>query len=310
MTGTEVWLGIDWSADPPAALLAEPGSPGPARLAPLDGELRFRVCESGVRYCAGWFDLSGAEARHVVCQAWQRLDKGRQCPRCQYLEGFVAVHQGYEGSLAKMPGNLRRYLSQPHRLYVDIFADGSSKVGTVAEQRLASRLAEQGPVAACYVARARDGLEARRLEAAVSKRLELPQAVATVRKLRALTAKVDVPALGTRLLELAIRTAAAAGGLAGEGAWSPIDPPEPWRPPAISAAVFAATPLVLYPQPLAEGEHALYIRGLSGPIALAATAPGDGVACYAANLGQLLGVELGFGEYQSSVPAEMQTTLF
>jgi Protein of unknown function (DUF2797) len=310
MTNTEVWLGIDWTGGTPAARLAQPGSPSPARLVPLEGELCFRLSEPAVRYCAGWFDLSGPEARHVVCQSWQRLDKGRQCRRCQYLEGFIVAHQGYQGSLADMPPNLRDYLAQPHRLYVDVFADGSSKVGTVAEQRLADRLSEQGPVAACYVARTRDGLEARRLEAAMSKRLELPQAVSTTRKLRGLASTVDVASLGARLLDLASQSAALVTQLAGEGDWSPIDPPESWRPPATSAAVFARTPLATYPGQLTSGEHSLHIHGMSGAIAMVATAPGDDPVLCAANLGQLLGAELEFGDFQSSVPAVAQTALF
>lgn len=310
MTGTVAWLGIDWDGEAPAARLARPGSPGPARLVPLDGELGFRAAGLA-RYCTGWFDLTGPQARHVVCQTWERPDKGRQCRRCQYLEGFVVAHRRYGDPAEGMPGNLRDYLQRPHRLYLDVFADGTSKVGTVAEQRLAGRLSEQGPVAARYVARTADGLQARRLEAAVSAGLGLPQAVSTARKVRALAAPVDIAALEAALLGTAARFTALAGDLADAADWSPIDPPEAWRLPATSAAVFAAAPLDPYPQPLTSGEHSLHVRGLSGSIAACATAAGDGAARYAVNLAELSGAELAFGgEYRSSVPAEVQATLF
>ncbi|MGH3156555.1 MAG: DUF2797 domain-containing protein, partial [Streptosporangiaceae bacterium] len=309
MEDTEAWLGIDWSGDIPAARLARPGSPGRARLVPLQGELRFRVTGSAARYCTGWFDLTGPEARHVVCRTWEQFGKGRQCRSCQYLEGMVAAHQGYDKSLSQMPPNLRGYLTQPHRLYLDIFADGTSKVGTVAEQRLASRLAEQGPVAACYVARARDGLQVRQLEAAVSRRLGLPQAVTATRKLRALTAAVDVAALHASLSGLAARACVlAAETVSGDG-WSPIDPPEAWKLPAISAAVFAAAPLALYPLPLTAGEHSLTFRGLAGPVAMVTTTADDGAPLYVVNLGDLGGVAVTFGEYQSPALGPEQATL-
>jgi len=302
MTGRdEAWLGIDWSGKNPAARLAEVGSVGPARLMSLDGTLRFRTPEPAVRYCAGWFDLSGPDGRHVVCDTWERLRAGRQCANCRRREGFLVAHQDFHASLERMPVNLRGYLSRPHRVYVDIFSDGSAKVGTVAELRLHTRLAEQGPVAAYYVARTSDGLAARRLEAAVSSRLRLPQAVTTGRKLRGLTSKVDVVALQARLLELATQAGALAGELAGaECGWSPIDPLEPWRAPAVSAAVFDATPLMVYPEALTSGEHSLYLCGLSGSIGFFSVTPDEGATRYAANLSQLNNLVITFGEFQSA----------
>ena len=310
MTGMgEVWLGIDWSGKTPAARLALAGSSGPARLMPLNEPLRFRVLQPSIRYCAGWFDLNGHDGKHIVCDAWEKLRTGRQCATCQRREGFLVAHQGFQASLDQMPFNLRKYLSQPHRLYVDIFPDGSAKVGTVAERRLYARLAEQGPVAAYYVARTEDGLAARRLEAAVSRQLQLPQAVTTKRKLHGLTTKIDVPALRTRLLEVATRAGALTADLAQAGCgWSPISPPEQWQVPAVSGAVFDATPLMPYPEPLTSGQHSLYLCGISGSIGAFTVTPDRDDTVYVANLGQLNNLAVEFGNFQSEVAC--QSVLF
>ncbi|MFJ9555301.1 hypothetical protein ACIRPH_15890 [Nocardiopsis sp. NPDC101807] len=57
------------------------------------------------------------------------------------IPGFLAVLMAF--SLL-----IRDYLQQPHWLYLDVFANGMTKVGAAAESRRGSRPAEQGPVAA------------------------------------------------------------------------------------------------------------------------------------------------------------------
>lgn len=310
-TSELVCLSVDWSNEiKPALRVATAGSAEPAQLLPLEGALRFRILDSDKRYCAGWFDLTGADPRHVNCQNWEQITTGKQCRRCQFKEGFITVHQAHRG-LDRLAGNVRSYITQPHRLYLDIFADGSSKVGTVAESRLSSRLSEQGAVAACYVARANDGIGVRKAEAAVSAELRLRQALTGKRKLAAMLSKINVEELRDKLKKLVTQARPLLVQLAAEHSWIEVEEEASWWKPSPSAeAAISSAPVAEYQASLSEGDHSFYIKGMTGSIAVFALRGNDPEPqLFAADLSRLHGMTLTFGDYHSTIES-VQTSLF
>lgn len=306
-----VCLGVDWTdTSCPCLRVAVAHSPEPSRLLPLLNEsLCFRIAAPGVRYCAGWFDLRGVEPQHVNCETWEQIDRGKQCDRCRYREGFLLAHQAHRG-VGQLPGNLRSYLLRPHHLYVDIFADGTAKVGTVAEARLASRLAEQGAVAACYVAKAKDGIDIRRAEEAVSSEFQLRQSMSMKRKLGALMSPVNTGDLETRLYALVAAVRLFLDSMAGEYDWIEVgERSVSWSLPPAGAAAFAAAPVLKYPGDFAVGDHSLHIKGITGPIGVFSTADEVNAQLYAGSLSDLQGATLTLGEFHSKLEP-VQPSLF
>ncbi|MBE2997210.1 DUF2797 domain-containing protein [Nocardiopsis sp. HNM0947] len=285
-------LGLDWSEpDVPRLRITGPGEEAGSRLVPLLGEHTFQV-EDERKHCVGWFDLTGPQATHRVCERAQTLERGRQCSRCQYSEGFLAAHQAHSDPAA-LPENIREYLQQPHWLYLDIFADGTAKVGTAAESRRRSRLAEQGPAAALYVARTDDGIAVRALETAVSERFHLTQQVRSTRKVRGLQNKIDPTALTEELGALSAQvTSYLADITADRSAAQVFSDPEAWVRPACAGTVLEAAPVLAYPDQLTTGSHRIHIHGASGPVALLSTDPTPGAARYCADLSTLVGRRL------------------
>jgi hypothetical protein len=306
-----VFLGADWTDALRPALRFAPLRPGAAsRLEPYEQPRSYTVAAGG-RRCTGYFDLAATPPSHVTCSAWRPLSSGTQCATCRHREGFTSAHTAHQGA-AGIPEHVRRYLAQPHYLYLDVFPDGSSKVGTVAQARLGSRLAEQGAAAACYVARAEDGTLIRRAEADVSNQFGLKQAITTRRKLAALQqCPVDLGQLRVTLSALATDVQGYLRQTIVRGL-DVLAEPEPWTPPAASLTVFAAAPLAAYPVSLAEGRHNLVIGGLAGSIAALATAPGA-VPGYVADLGTLRGLPLQLSDYAETLAVAdpiMQESLF
>ena len=285
-------LGLDWSEpEAPQLRTTDPDGTGASRLVPLLDEHTFHV-EDDQRHCVGWFDLTGPQATHVVCERAEVLERGRQCRRCQYREGFLAAHQAHHDP-ASLPKNIRAYLQQPHWLYLDIFPGGITKVGTAAESLKHSRLAEQGPVAAVYVARTKDGISVRALETAVSEHFDLKQQVQSRRKARGLQEKVDPTALTEGLDALSTRVTSYLADLtAGQGCTQVFSEPEAWVRPPCADTVLEATPVLAYPEELTQGTHRLHVHGVSGPVTLLSTEPGPGAVRYCADLSTLVGRRL------------------
>lgn len=299
---TAVCLGIDWTrVDAPQLRLATPDQPGEATTIPLQGTLDFALASAEL-FCCGWFDLTGPTPRHRTCATWERLERGRQCRRCQYTEGFLGVHQAHRTE-ANLPDNVRAYMAQPHWLYLDVFPDGTMKVGTAAQSRRESRLAEQGPVSARYVAHADDGTAIRATEAAVARRFNLPQAVQTRRKIRGLGSALNIADLHRRLDDLTTRTRPYLDELAEHSRTHSCTSPELWTPPEWSQAVFRAAPVLSYPADLAQGHHTLHLHGVSGPIALITTSTDNDAPRYCADLTRLIGRHLTLNPPQAESPA-------
>lgn len=305
---TGLCVGLDWSAPQAPTLRIQPArAREPSRLVPVTGGLRFRIAEPGARYCCGWFDFTGAAVRHRACSAGERLTGGRQCRRCRDREGFVMVHQAHR-SLAALPRNVAGYMAQPHWLYLDVFADGSLKVGTVSEARFHDRVCEQGPVAACYVGRSGDGVDVRWAESAVAERFGLAQAVSGRRKLAGVRRPVDVTALTARLDSLAADVRAYLGELGGDRVRA-VGAPRWWDRPPLAESLLAAAPLVEYPEDLSQGDHSLFVTGLSGSIAMFSVSEDDDAHAYVADLAELRGRRMTFGAFSSTVGA-VQPGLF
>jgi hypothetical protein len=212
------------------------------------------------------------------------------------------MHDFHRSGIA--PAGLRSYLAQEHWLYVATFADGASKVGTASSVRKWARLAEQGAVAAHYVARAQDGRVVRVLEDAVTAGAGLPQQVRSRAKAAALLA----PLPGSRLRTI---NAALADGVRTLLAGSSQDGFEPvreeWVPPATGDLLLTGSPRHAYPHALDGGTHGLSVRSVLGGFALVRT---DGTKLdFVVDLGALKGKRIRFGDF-SSAPSPVQDQLF
>lgn len=305
MNNSVVVLGIDW-ADPtiPVLRTATAGATT-SSTAPLVGSWCFQVDDPDTIYCCGWFDLTGELPAHVPCAEWAPPDSGRQCRKCFYREGMATAHQSGARGLAP---NVAAYMARPHQLYIDVLADGTIKVGTVAESRLSARLAEQGALAARYVARTPDGATARTLEAAVASRAGLAKQVSAARKLAALATRIDIDALARQLDDRVAQLRQVLVDVAGPEV-EVFDSPRPWRLPDVAAAAFATTPLTAYPGALDAGAHSLHVRSATGPLVAFATEPNVDDGLFVANLAPLAGRQVVLGDYRSEI-APSQPALF
>jgi hypothetical protein len=302
-----VFLGVDWT-DPrlPALRFAPRLRSARSRLEPFEWPRSYSVLAGQLRLCTGYFDLSITPPAHVTCDAWRPVTSGTQCPTCRHREGFTRAHTAHRGAQA-VPEHVRRYLSQPHYLYVDAFPDGTCKVGTVAEARLGSRLAEQGAAAAYYVARAADGTQIRHAEADVAAHFGLKQAVTTRRKITALqNSRPDLEQLRASVTDLAdaIQAYLRQAGVPG---WEVLPDPQPWTPPPAAMTVFTSAPLPAYPGEINTGQHNLVIAGIAGSIAALAPAP-EQSATYLADLTPLRGVPLHLDDYAAALTVANPTT--
>lgn len=301
-----VCLGVDWSENgQPALRMSSRQMPAPSFLLPLKGILRFQITEPQARFCIGWFKLQGKTFTHINCQRWEVINTAKQCQQCMRLEGFTSVHQAH-----RQPESLREdvrfYLMQPHYLYMAVFADGSLKVGTVAESRLSVRLAEQGAVAAFFIAYTTDGLIVRQVEEAVSASLSISQSLSSVRKLHALTNKVQIERLTSRLVKMVHEARVVIDRL---GWVESLDMSYSWTPPASALIAFSSSPAEEYTSSFKEGEHSLYIRGVTGTIAVFAIRNERNPTLFVADLSNLKGREVQFGDYWSPTQS-VQTSLF
>lgn len=147
---------------------------------------RTMALEVGVqRWCLGHVLMdSDGTRRHNVCTHSRVIASGTQCATCRRLDQTKFMHHFHKTGQA--PEGLRRYLEQPHLLYIASFADGTTKVGTASEQSKWSRLATQGAVIARYVAHAPDGAAVRVLEDLVTEQCGIRQQVRQKAKIRGL----------------------------------------------------------------------------------------------------------------------------
>lgn len=190
---TYVCHGITWATGNPRLLLAP--LPGGALIYAEIMKQRLGFQAGAGRWCTGRYGFASAiQVEAVACPDRAPAKHGGQCARCAAQDEFRFAHQYHQGGHA--PEAVVRYMAQPHWLYLATFADGGTKVGTAAEPRKQSRLDEQGPVFATYLARASDGRTVRYAEDALTQRLHLPQTVRAQAKLRALADVSDLSEAG------------------------------------------------------------------------------------------------------------------
>ncbi|MET3949348.1 DUF2797 domain-containing protein [Arthrobacter sp. UYEF36] len=307
--------GVFWDAGPaeagdagtpdggcPAMRLQDPD--GGFTELPLDAGTRlgFRLAAAG-KHCLGHYKVHGpADRDHILCPGRSPAAKGSQCERCFVVDDSRLIHDFHRGG--RVPPGLRAYLMQPHWLYIATFANGASKVGTAANLRKWKRLAEQGAVAARYVARADDGRVVRNLEDLVTRDAGIPQQIRSAAKAAALTGPAPAVALEARNRKLAAEVRGLLAG-AGGGGFDVVD--ERWPRPGFSDAVCAPAARHAYPQELSTGAHGFRIDSLSGSVALARL---DGADLeFVVNLGQLKARTIVLGDHGTGVPA-VQESLF
>lgn len=309
--------GVAWTER--GASLSLTSTQGDQELVPLHAgmELRFRVVSMpSVRHCLGYSTVHGPRQREqFACAAHSAAERGFQCGPCFARDDFRYLHDIHRSGIA--PPGMQAYVDQQHWLYVATFADGTCKVGTASDRSKFSRLAEQGAVAARYVAWAQDGRIVRHLEDAVTQHLGLVQAVRSSSKFAALAnplppGEVD----GINAAEAArVRQLLDGGGgpgeyltpNAGEAPTGACTVDEQWARPAGTGAVCENRTAIAYPHDLAAGSHGLKLEAVHGSFARAGIDDSD--IGFLLDLGRLKGKRIEFGQYSSEVPA-VQESLF
>ncbi|SDD58367.1 DUF2797 domain-containing protein [Actinokineospora iranica] len=292
--------GVTWATGNPRLLLA-PLPNGPLVYAEIMNQ-RLGFATGTGRWCTGRYrfvDTVRVEA--VACPDRAPAGESGQCRRCFSQDEFRFAHQYHRDG--NVPEALRRYMDQPHWLYLATFADGATKVGTAAGPRKRSRLNEQGAVFATYLAESPDGRTVRYLEDAITRDLRMPQTVRAASKLKALVNMTDLTAASaTHDQHVARLTAALAT----------MDTPavlEKWVPPAEGGRMRAASGArVLYPHDLRAGEHGFTIVACVGTQVLAVLGADDEVD-YVLDLGSLKGCRITLGPFESPAVA-VQNSLF
>lgn len=262
----------------------------------------FRIRDSR-KHCLGFFRVHGpADSTHSDCPDLALAERGYQCGPCFARDDFRFMHDFHRGGAA--PEGLRAYLAQPHWLYVATFAHGASKIGTASELRKWIRLAEQGAVAAQYVAHADDGRIVRILEDSVSSGLGFPQQIRSAAKAAGLVAANGQSLAAVELInaEVAAQVREHLGGVGIEG-FQIVD--EDWQLPDSARTLLAAERREAYPLPLSEGAHGLPLVGMLGSFVLSRLAEHH----FIVDLGQLKGRIIEYGDFRSELPS-LQDSLF
>ena len=300
-------LGVSWPDRTPYLDLARVRDFARTRL-PLHGRLGWRVVAPG-RWCTGWygFDRRG-EGQRWPCPDQNPAGTGRQCADCGLRDQFRFAHQGHLGGY--VPAALEAYLGSPHWLYLATFADGFTKVGTASDSSRTSRLDEQGPRYASYLARAANGRLVREAEDEVTRRLEVPQHRRRAAKAAAFARPAPPAVVHARHAETVAQAAELVAAALQEEGLAPVD--HQWHPAEAMRLLHAPPPSgsrLVYPHPLGEGEHGLHIEAVAGPAALARTDPAPDALRYVVDLGSLTGCRVVVGDF-TSAEAELQETLF
>ncbi|MEW1699092.1 DUF2797 domain-containing protein [Streptomyces sp. NPDC093249] len=299
--GTYVCHGITWATTRPCLLLA-PVPGGSLRYAAvMSGRLSYQVTGTG-RWCTGRYRFAGHfRVEAVACPDRSPTERGGQCVSCTAQDDFRFAHQFHSGG--HVPESLATYMTQPHRLYLATFGDGTTKVGTAAVPRGRSRLDEQGALVATYLAEFPDGRTVRFAEDALTRRLGLTQTVRGTVKLRALAelrGLAQVRAAHEHHLDQAARTLADMG--------IPVHP-EPWSPPAEGDLLRSTGGAkALYPHDPRQGEHGFSVLSCIGSQALITLGRDD--LPYLIDLGVLKGHRITLSPGFASPVTTVQSTLF
>jgi hypothetical protein len=298
-SGQYVCHGVTLATGDPRLLLA-PLPDGPLVHAEIMNQ-RLSFAVGAGRWCTGRYQFTDTvRVEALACPDRAPADTG-QCTRCLRQDEFRFAHRFHHGGA--VPDTLRRYMDQPHWLYLATFADGATKVGTAAEPRKRSRLDEQGALFATYLTKAPDGRTVRHLEDAITRSLHLPQTVRASTKLKTLANLTDLSAASATHDHHVTR---AADALAAVDILAML---ETWTPPAEGDRMRVADGVrMLYPHDLRAGEHGFTVVSCIGTQVLAVL-DGDDEVNYVLDLGTLKGRRITLGRFASRV-AVFQNSLF
>ncbi|SEF55372.1 Protein of unknown function [Nonomuraea solani] len=288
-----LWHSITWAARVPTLLLADTTTGALGQVEVMSLQLGLKVVDRA-RFCTGRYgftDTFRVEPR--ACPQQAVAERGGQCATCLERDDFRFAHQVHKSG--HVPPALAAYMAQPHWLYIATFANSVSKVGTAAASRRTSRLDEQGPIRATYIAQAPNGHAVRRLEDTLSRELGLAQTIRSTAKLAALIAfdHDHVDAAHDKAVDRTHATLTAAGVAPEREAWTP--PPE-----SHALRNFPRSPeRAIYPHDLRTGEHGFSIEACSGSHVMARLSSGADDIPYVLDLNTLKGHRVLIGNYTS-----------
>ena len=214
-SGALALLWRDWPAPPAADALLPHLGEGlrvQAWTLPVGANVALgalaRPGAAGERRCVGYRPPAGGPA--LPCPEWRAIPPGghTQCAACERREGRLEIVAS-DGSRPPT-GPHAAYLREAHEVYLAAFAPDVRKVGVAWAGRTNLRLLEQGAPAGLVIARAEDGMAARRLEHALAL-AGVRERVPVRTKLRLLAPPPDAPALLVGLRETLARLVAGLG---------------------------------------------------------------------------------------------------
>jgi hypothetical protein len=254
--------------------------------------MSFKVDQQKARRCLGYAQRSHEDITYVACKNVPEL--GRLCASCNKSDKIQSanLHQAHRRDMALMEPKIKQYLEHPHRLYLAIFRDGSTKVGTTRGANGGQRLIEQGAWFAHYVALANNGFEIRELEDLLTASIGLKQAVNSTRKVMGHMQPLEDEILRSKLSEI---QSASNDVLDERWSDSVSQLNVSWSNPATELTTWTRT--AKYPSPLDAGTHDFEIDSMIGRLA--------GISMLGfpqtliADLYSLFGQPLQFGDYEA-----------
>ncbi|MEM7288276.1 MAG: DUF2797 domain-containing protein [Actinomycetota bacterium] len=301
--GTRVITALTWATGDPLVRVRDGGASSSELVSLVGLVLNYQTDRDAPRLCIGKTPFRSADGDHYDCS--NRPESGsRLCTQCSISDATFAssLHHAHTKDRADIDPAIAEHLRQPNVLYLAAFRDGSVKVGTSTAKRHHKRLTEQGAWRALLVATTTDGYAVRDIEDRITADLEIPQSVSIGRKLEGMAS----PASDDRLDEELAWRADQVRDLQDRMSDKRIEPQrEPWTFPGSDAHVWRA--LHRYPVRLDTGQHDLEVVEACGRIAVVRRRGTDDV--FAADLGQLFGIELRLGDYESDELA-VQDSLF
>lgn len=300
---TRVITGLTWASGEPLVRMRDDGS-AVSDLVPLVGlVLNYQTDRDAPRLCVGKTPFRPADGDHHDCA--NRPGPGSKlCTQCSISDATFAsnLHHAHTKDRTEIDPAIAEHLRQPNVLYLAAFRDGSVKIGTSTQKRHHKRLTEQGAWRALIVATTADGYAVRDIEDRVTADLQIPQSVSIGRKLDGMASPLSDDRLDEELAWRADQVRSLQDRM-GDGRIEAQR--EPWSFPGAHAALWTA--LHRYPVRLDAGQHDLEVVAACGRIAVVQRRGTSDV--FAADVGQLYGIELRLGDYESDELA-VQDSLF
>ncbi len=300
---TRVVLGVTWASGEPQVRLRDGGAEASTLVSLVGLTLNYRADVDSPRCCLGKTPFRKADAAHTDCLN-RPEPGGRLCRQCSISDATFAsnLHHAHTRDRAEIDPAIAEHLRQPNVLYLAAFRDGSVKVGTSTAARGTKRLLEQGAWRARLVAKTSDGYAVRDIEDRVTEQLGLAQSVQIGRKLDGMIAPQSDDRLEAALAVHASEVESLRHGMGDRRieAYS-----EAWSFPGSGRPVWGG--LHRYPARLDGGQHDLEVRAACGRMMVVERRGTSDV--FVADIGQLYGVQLSLGNYESDELA-VQDSLF